>query len=241
MLSRAITLLILLNVLAVMMETVEGFQAKFEQQLWAFELFSVGAFAVEYLFRLWSVTEDPRFSSSVAGRIRYALTPFALVDLLAIIPVFLPLVVHADLRYLRALRLLRLFKVGRYSDSFRLLQAVAVNSKDALVVTLSTMFVILIIASSFLYFAEHEAQPDVFSSIPASLWWGVATLTTVGYGDIFPITPVGKVFAAAIAIISIGIFALPTGILSAGFMEELNRRRHQDGSCPTCGKPTEKL
>jgi voltage-gated potassium channel len=111
--------------------------------------------------------------------------------------------------------------------------------REELLVTLFVLLLLLLFASSLIYFAEHDAQPDIFSSIPAAMWWAVATLTTVGYGDVYPVTTVGKLVASVIAVLGIGMFALPTGILGAGFVEELQSRKRRPRTCPHCGKSLE--
>jgi voltage-gated potassium channel len=151
----------------------------------------------------------------------------------------LPMLIRLDLRFLRAVRLIRIFrvfKVGRYSESMKLFGNVLKAKKEQLVITLFAVFILLTIASSLLYYVENEAQPDAFSSIPSTMWWGVSALTTVGYGDMYPITPIGKILGAIISLLGIGLFAMPTGILSAGFVEEIRRRREQDKVCPHCGE-----
>ncbi|HEX5706686.1 MAG TPA: ion transporter [Pyrinomonadaceae bacterium] len=232
--------LIVTNVIAVMVETVRWAAEDYARPLRAFEIFSVVVFSAEYLLRLWSCTADPRYAGAVRGRIRFALTPMALIDLLAIAPFYLEFITF-DLRFIRSLRLFRLFRVfklARYSASMRTLANVLHAKKEELLVTLFVVIVMLVFSSSVMYFAENEAQPDKFDSIPASMWWGVATLTTVGYGDVYPTTPLGKVFGAVIAILGVGIFALPTGILASGFAEELrkDRERATVTLCPHCGR-----
>jgi voltage-gated potassium channel len=144
-----------------------------------------------------------------------------------------------DLRFLRALRLFRIFriaKLGRYSSSVRLIGKVLSQKREELIVTGMIMGLLVVVSSSFMYFAENEAQPDKFPDIPSSMWWAIVTLTTVGYGDVHPVTPLGRVFAAIIAMLGIGMFALPAGILGASFMEELDRKKGQGHVCPHCGK-----
>jgi voltage-gated potassium channel len=230
--------LIVLNVAAVMVETVESLSAPAAGALRLFEVFSVFVFSAEYLLRLWSCTSDPRYRGSVRGRVRYALTPLALIDLLAIAPFFLEFLA-VDLRFVRTLRLfrlLRVFKLARYSASMRTLGAVLRSRREELVVTLFVVLVLLLFASSAMYYAEREEQPDKFSSIPASMWWGVATLTTVGYGDVFPVTGLGKLLGGLIAVLGVGLFALPTGILASGFAEELQKTKKRECLlCPHCG------
>ncbi len=230
--------LIILNVFAVMLETVDSFYAKYGQVLKVFEVFSVSVFTIEYLLRVWVCTENPRFSHPVRGRIKFIFTPFGIVDLVAILPFYIPTVFPMDLRFMRAVRLFRIFrifKVGRYYRAWELLVDVLRDKKEELLVTVFAIVIGLVIVSSLMYFAEHDAQPEVFSSIPASLWWAVITLTTVGYGDIYPVTFWGKLLAGVVSILGIGLFALPAGILASGFSERLQQRRSR-GVCPICGK-----
>lgn len=230
--------LITTNVLAVMLETENAFHLRYSGALNIFDMFSVAIFTIEYLLRIWVCTSDERYRQPIVGRIKYAMSPLALVDLLAILPFYLPLVIPFDLRVLRAIRLIRLarlFKIGRYSEALKLFGKVLRAKKEELVAAVFILFILLIISSSLLYYVEHDAQPDKFSSIPASLWWGVVTLTTVGYGDIFPVTPTGKFLGAIISLLGIGFFALPAGVLSAGFIEEIRKRRLGAKTCPKCG------
>ena len=237
--SVGIMTLIVFNVAAVMLETMEEIAKPLGRLFDIFELFSVTVFSVEYVLRVWSCTADEKYAGALRGRLRYALTPMAIIDLLAVVPfyfAFLPV----DLRFVRSLRLFRLFrifKLARYSASLRVIDDVVRAKKEELLVTLFVVIMMLIFASSAMYYAENEAQPDKFASIPASMWWGVATLTTVGYGDIFPITPVGKFLSAIIAVLGVGLFALPTGILASGFAEEMQKeRKKQSLICPHCGR-----
>ena len=231
--------LISLNVIAVILETVNSLSLRFTFFFNSFELFSVLIFSIEYLLRLWTCTVDRRFSHPVKGRIRFAFTPFALIDLIAIAPFYLPMFFPFNLRTVRALRLFRLFrllKMGRYSESLYTLQNVIKAKKTELFIALFAIFIMLLIASSFMYFVENEMQPEAFSSIPQAMWWGVAALTTVGYGDVYPLTPAGKLFGAVISILGIGIFALPTGIIASGFIEQIQRKQEKRKICPHCGK-----
>ena len=164
----------------------------------------------------------------------------AVVDLLAILPFYLP-VLGVDLRFVRALRLFRLFrmlKMARYSSSLQTLVSVLRSRKQQLVIALTFSLIMLLFASSVVYYVEHETQPHKFSSIPHAMWWGVCTLSTVGYGDIHPITPVGKAFGGIIAFIGIGLFALPAGILAGGFAEWAEKHGDEASTvtCPNCGE-----
>lgn len=230
--------LIMLNVVVVILETVARLKSAYVVFFHYFDLFSIAVFSVEYVLRVWACTVDKRFHSPIMGRLKYMLTPMALVDLMAVLPFYL-MFMSFDSRFLRALRLfrlIRLVKIGRYSKSFRTFGNVLKGKKEELVINLFVIMVLLVIASSLMYHLEHERQPEAFSSIPAAMWWGVATLTTVGYGDVYPMTVVGKLLGAVIAILGIGTVALPTGILASGFAEEMGRRRTEPAHCPHCGK-----
>ena len=186
--------------------------------------FSTVVFTIEYILRLWLCTVERKFRHPFWGRVRYAFTPMAIIDFISTFPFYFLLVFHnfAFLKTLRLLRLSRILKIGRHSKSVRSLVRVVVSKQEELLVTLSIISFLLIIASSLMFFAEHEAQPEVFSSIPASMWWGVVTLTTVGYGDIYPVTIAGKLLGAGLACFGIGVFVLPAGIVASGFAKEVS-------------------
>jgi len=235
--------LILLNVLAVILETVQSLQLRFGKAFWAFEVISVGVFSVEYAARIWACTADPRYRQPIIGRLRYVSSFGGVVDLLAILPFYVSLAVPAaalDLRILRVLRLLRfarVLKLARYSDSIVRMKRVIGARRGDLGVSLAAVGVVLILASSAIYYVEVDTQPDVFTSIPAAMWWGISALTTVGYGDIAPITPLGKFLGGIIQLLGIAIFALPAGIIAAGYEEESRRNAAGSGICKSCGRP----
>ncbi len=189
---------------------------------------------------MWSCTADEKFRHPLFGRIKYFFTPFAIVDLLAILPFYLPRLISVDLRFLRALRLIRLFRVlkmARYNDAIATLKNVILKKREELMVTVFTVFIFLILLSSAVYLVENPVQPDVFPDIPTAMWWGVVTMTTVGYGDIYPITALGRIFAAIVSILGVGLFALPAGFLASGFSEEIQKKnRKKKIICPKCGK-----
>jgi voltage-gated potassium channel len=229
--------LISVNIIAVILETVRGVQLRYGSLLLGVEYFSIAVFSVEYLVRLWAAPHDPRYQGAVRGRLRWAMSPMALVDLLAVLPFYLPFL-GFDLRMARALRLARIFriaKLGRYVHTLRLFADVVRAKREELVMTTFILAFLLLVASSLMYYAENPVQPEAFSSIPASMWWAAATLTTVGYGDVYPITPLGRLLGAGVAIVGIGLFALPTAILGSGFIEEVARRKERP-HCPHCGE-----
>jgi voltage-gated potassium channel len=228
--------LIALNVFAAVVDTMPAVDASFGRELDVFEIFSVAVFGVEYVVRVWVSTADPRTRGPVLGRLRYMASPMAIVDLVAILPALVGFF-GLDMRHLRGLRLFRLLRAGklvRYSRSLRLIGRVLRKRRGELVGTGALMFALLLIGSTLLYWAERDAQPDAFSSIPAAMWWAIATLTTVGYGDMTPITPIGRLLGACVAVFGIGLVALPTGVLGAAFVEEI--RGESSSTCPHCGK-----
>ncbi len=219
--------MILLNVLAVILETVESIYSHVPELFEYFEYFSVFVFTIEYLGRLWTCTYYEKYKHPVWGRIKFIFSFIAVIDLLAIMPFYLPLIFAMDGRFLRILRLfriVRIFKMGRYSTAFNMIVRVMTKRKEELLITFTIVMVMLILASSLMYYVENEAQPEAFSSIPATMWWGVATLTTVGYGDIYPMTGIGRALGGFIAILGVGIFALPAGIIASGFEHEISER-----------------
>lgn len=231
--------LIFLNVVAVALETVQNLSSNLPHFFRAFEVFSVGIFTIEYFLRVWIADLDERYRRPITGRLRYMVSPMALIDLMAVTPFYLPMIIDFDLRFLRVLRLFRMFallKMMRYSKSLNLIGKVINEKKEELLIVFAGTMALLVMASGIIYFLENEAQPEAFSSIPAAMWWGVSTMTTVGYGDIYPITPLGKLFGGVISILGLGTFGLPAGIISYGFIEEIQKRRFQPTSCPHCGK-----
>jgi voltage-gated potassium channel len=230
--------LIVANVAAVILESVHSLYARYRLAFDAFEYVSVAVFTVEYLLRVWSAVADPRYARPLFGRLRFMLTAGALVDLIAIAPAYLPIAL--DLRFARIVRLvrmLRILKIGRYSRSLRMFGRVFRSRRDDLVLIAALLLVLLVLSSSSMYFLENGAQPEAFSSIPASMWWAMATLTTVGYGDVYPVTAAGKAVGSFIAVLGIGIFALPAGILAGAFADEIRKQRAEVATvCPHCGK-----
>ncbi len=220
-----LVILIILNGVAFAAETVDSVADRWGPELEAFNLFSVVVFSIEYGLRLWSAVEIPLFARLPPwrARLKFALRPMMLIDLLAILPWYLHEIIPLDLRPLRMLRLFRLLKLVRYSPALQTLKRVVAHEYRALLGALLVMMIGLLFASTIIYFLEHQAQPNSFGSIPQSAWWALSTLTTVGYGDIVPITPLGKVFGGVVMIFGVCMFALPIAIIATGFSQELAR------------------
>ena len=217
------------------------------------ELISVIIFTVEYILRIWTADLLYPGCGFFRSRIKYIFSFMALIDLLAILPFYLPMILPFKLigiRAVRLVRLLRLFKLNRYSDALTAIGRVFERKSREIFASLFIVLILLVVASLLIYYAEHEAQPKQFQNAFSGLWWAVATLTTVGYGDIYPITPLGRFLGAVIAILGIGMVAVPTSILSAGCIEVLERdseKKDQNSTssgsadsekkfCPYCGK-----
>ena len=231
--------IITLNSIAIVLHTVPEYNQRFAHLFYDFEVFSVGFFTIEYLLRVWVCVENEKYHHPFWGRLRYIFSTAALIDLLAIFPFYFSLFATdlAIVRILRLFRIFRLFRISRYSHAFRMIQNVVAEKKEELILSTILVIFMLIIVSSVMYYVEHTAQPGKFSSIPATMWWGVTAMTTVGYGDIHPITPLGKLLGGITAIIGIGLFALPTGILVSGFNEHIRERKSPvKHICPHCGK-----
>jgi voltage-gated potassium channel len=220
-----IIVLILLNVLAITLETVASINASYAGFFTYFEIFSVIIFTLEYLLRVWSCTEEIKddYSQPIMGRIKFMATPMAVIDLISFLPFYLTPFFAIDLRLLRILRLLRLLKLVHYSPALTVIWVVITKQRHALTAAFFIMLVALVFTSSIIWIFEHEAQPEKFSSIPESMWWSLATLTTVGYGDVTPITNGGKIFAGLTMIIAIGLAALPIGVIATGFADEIQK------------------
>lgn len=235
----ALITIITLNAVAIVLHTVPEYNQRFARLFYDFELFSVGFFTVEYLLRVWVCVENDKYRHWFWGRLRYVFSTVAMIDFLAIVPFYFTLFTTdlAIVRILRLFRIFRLFRISRYSHAFRMIGRVVTDKKEELVLSMAFVVFMLIIVSSVMYYVEHPAQPDKFSSIPATMWWGISAMTTVGYGDMHPITPLGKFLGGIAAIMGIGLFALPTGILVSGFTEQVrSQKAPTTHHCPHCGR-----
>ena len=221
--------LIILNITAVLLETVDSIYSIYKYHFLLFERVSTIIFLIEYLLRVWVSVEkmnNKKKASKFITRIKYMCTWPAIIDLLAVLSGLIGMLFEVDLRILRALRMLRLLKFSRYFKVMNLLLGVLKEEKQSFLAAMFLLTIAMLIASTGIYIFEKDAQPDKFGSIPEAMWWAVATLTTVGYGDVTPITAMGKIFGALITIIGIGTVALPSGILASGFSDQLKRRKN---------------
>jgi len=212
--------LIILNIIAMVLESHVALKAQFESFFNLFELFSIVIFSFEYLYRIVVYYR----ADGWRGVGSYVFSFFGLIDLISILPFYLKQFIAIDGRFFRILRLFRLtriFKLGRESKSLKLFIKALSSVRNELKFTLFLSVLTILFSASAIYFLENEAQPDVFSSITASIWWATVSLATVGYGDIIPITVGGKIFASVISLVGIGVVAIPTGIISAAFVEEI--------------------
>ena len=231
LLSRAFSFFIIslisLNLVCIVLESIPELDLLYRNEFLAIEIVSTIIFALEYSLRLWSCVESkPSNKSTLKSRVRYALSPLAIVDLLAFLPSILQLIFPGiDLRFLRVLRLLRVFKLTRYFTSFELLLNVLHEERKNLAGIFFLLIVILTLAASALYLVEKDIQPDKFGSIPQSMWWAIAALTTVGYGDVYPLSAAGQILGSLVTIVGIGMVALPSGILASAFSEQMRRKR----------------
>ncbi len=237
--------LIALNSLAIVLHSVPEIR---HHPAWAqvfidFEIFSVIVFTIEYGLRVWACVESPQYTDPLWGRIRFMFSAWALVDLLAILPFYLTLFTtdFGLLRILRLLRVVRLYRLTKYSHALNMIQRAVQYTKEELILSYTFLLFAMLIASSIIYYIEHPVQPEAFSSIPTAMWWGVVTMTTLGYGDVYPITALGKLFGGFIAILGVALFSLPTGILASGFIKQINEKKQSEEDakitkCPHCGK-----
>ena len=219
-----IYILIIANILAMILESHSFMKDRFGQIFSLFELISILIFTVEYFYRIYISYKEKK----IKGVFSYVFSFFGIIDFISILPFYIKQFVLIDGRFFRILRLFRLsriFKLGRDSKSLKLFIKALSAVKNELKFTFFLSLLCILFSASAIYFLENEAQPEVFSSITASLWWATVSLATVGYGDVVPLTVWGKVFAGFISLVGIGVVAIPTGIISASFVEEIHHFR----------------
>ena len=220
-----IFILVVLSIFQIVLESHKNIYSKYFYYFKYFEIFTIIVFTVEYILRIYTAKYKYN-KGNFLSVIKFIFSFEGFIDLLSIIPFYLPLAIKLDFRFLRILKVskaTRIFKLGRYSKSFETIKRVLKREKEILIVTLIFSFILILISSILMYYVENPVQPEAFPNITATMWWGIATLTTIGYGDIYPVTTLGKILASFVAIIGIGIIAIPTGIISAGFVSEIKK------------------
>ena len=222
-----IIILIILNAIAFAADTVPALAERYAVQFEVFNVFSVIVFTIEYVLRVWSSVEIPMLSRLPRwqARLKFATRPMMIIDLLAFFPWYLHWMYPMDLRVLRLFRLFRLLKLVRYSPALQTLGRVIADEYRALLGALLVILVLLLFSATAMYYLEREAQPDKFGSIPDAAWWALATLTTVGYGDVVPVTPWGKLLGGMVMLLGVGMIALPVAIIATGFSQESGRHQ----------------
>jgi voltage-gated potassium channel len=235
-----IMLLIAWSVLGLVISSIPGFSEAANKWFRNIEFFTVVVFTFEYFLRIYTAPEHIYFKRKKYPRLAFAVSFYGLVDLLSILPYLLGVFFDAKfLRVIRILRFVRVLKLSRYLEATTIFRRVLLAKRPELSIVIIVLLTLLFFSSVVIYYIEHEAQPDVFVSIPHSMWWAVSTLTTVGYGDMVPITPWGKVIGGLVSFMGVGTFALPAGILASGFTDYW--KVHKTNSniknvCPHCGK-----
>ena len=223
--------LITLSVGEMALETDDSIFLPYMWYFTVFDIFTVMVFSVEYIIRIMTAHLDPENAGKTRWQsIRSYMFSFAgIVDLVSILPFYLTFT-KIDLRVLRMIRLmrfLRVFKITRYNNSMKLVVDVIKDKSSEIGVIMGLIIIIMIISSFIMFYAEHDAQPDQFPNVLGCLWWAVVTMTTIGYGDVYPVTMVGKIVGSTMALLGIGLVAMPTGIISAGFLEKVNERKEK--------------
>lgn len=225
--NMLLMLLIMGNVIAVILASDRAIYLELQVFFDYFELLSIIVFTIEYILRAWISVEDPRYQSPVRGRLKYLASPMALVDLVAVLPFYLGMLFNIDTRLLRVLRLFRIFKLSRHFSAMSVLLTVIRKELPILISAIFIMLVLVVLASAGMFLVERNVQPDTFGTIPRAMWWATITLTTVGYGDVIPVTAAGKILGIFITILGVGMAALPAGILASGFNREVHKRREE--------------
>jgi voltage-gated potassium channel len=227
MFDTFIVIWVVISVIAVVLESVQSIHYLLNLEFLILDAIAVSVFTLEYLLRLYCCVEEPGYQKAITGRLKLAKSTSSIIDLLAIAPFFLEVFLHHlfDLRFMRVFRLLRLLKLTRYTGATKSLSQVIAREWPVMAASAFIMLLLVVMTASLGYLFEHEAQPDKFENIPQSIYWAVITLASVGYGDISPITPAGRAMTIVLALIGIGIFAIPAALLSAAFADQLKSDR----------------
>ncbi len=234
--------LIFLSTIGIILESYKDIHSLHKEKFKYFEYFTVIIFTIEYVLRVWTADLKYPEKNKVNARLKFIFSKMGLIDLMAILPFYLPFICSFDMRFIRILRvfrLFRLFKLNRYTSALKLVGEIFYEKRTELGLTVFVTVLLLLISSTLMYNIEHDIQPEQFPNIIATLWWAIATLTTVGYGDVYPITGMGQFISGIIAFLGIGMVALPAGIISAGFIEKVEMAKKDQtpiSFCPHCGK-----
>lgn len=243
--GTAIMALIILSIVAVILESDANLSLSYHNIFLYFEIFAVVIFTIEYLLRMYTATLEYPDHKGFRAVWKYMTSTMAIIDFLAILPFYLELGIliystsvngdpetgMLDLRFIRVLRLMRLlriFKLNRYNSSMQMIGNVIKEEKEKLFITIFITGILLVLSSAIIFTVEHDQQPEQFPNIYSSMWWAIATLTTVGYGDVYPVTALGKMLAGVIALLGIGLVALPTGILSGSFVAAIKKQKEEE-------------
>jgi len=239
--------LIILSVAQVILESYTPIKNAYAIPFHYFEIITVSIFTIEYFLRIWTADLFYKEPNKLKAIGKYIFSPMGLIDLVAILPVLLPIFFALDLRFvriLRVVRLLRVLKLNRYTKSLRLIGDIIKEKRYELGASVFVCMILILVASTIMFYLEHDDQPENFPNIVSTFWWAVATLTTVGYGDVYPVTGWGKFISGIIAVLGIGLVALPAAILSSSFGERINKKKEKKlekkiakiNFCPHCGK-----
>jgi len=224
--DRLLIALIVINLVAVALESIPAFGARYALSFELIEYFSLAVFTLEYCLRLWSAVEHGphQHLAPARARLKYALSSAGIVDLVAVLPFWFAIVLPADFRFVLVFRMVRFFKIARYSPAMRSLLDVLYRERRALfgclVITLGTSLV----AAALMHLAEGKVQPEKLGTIPDALWWSIVTVGTIGYGDVVPVTVLGKIIATGTIFLGLIMMALPIGIIATAFAEQIRRR-----------------
>ena len=227
--NKVLTVAIVVSVMSAILETEASVADRFDAGFGVMEVVFTTLFLAEYVLRIWIAPEDPRYAHPLWGRLKWMATPTAIIDVVALIPalIFVGAGPVYILRLFRLARILRIAKLGRMSSAITLMGDAIAERRFELLLSLAVATVLLVLSSTAMYLIEGPINPEAFGSIPRAMWWSIVTLTTIGYGDVFPVTLGGRMVAGVTAICGIGLIAAPTGILSAAFSDALARRRAQ--------------
>src|SRR6476620_7679599 len=224
--DRFLVVLILVNLIAVALESIPEYEARYGAAFAAIELFSLLVFTLEYVLRLWSAVEHGphQHMAPMRARLKYALSPAGIIDLIAVLPFWFAMVLPGDLRVVLVFRMVRFFKFARYSPAMRSLLDVLYNERRALFGCLVIALGSALVAASLMHLAEGNVQPEKLGTIPDALWWSIVTIGTIGYGDVVPVTALGKLIATATIFLGLIMMALPVGIIATAFADQIHRR-----------------